>query len=93
MSEEFTPGSLDGLGLTPDDIAVVVTPDAAGLGAQIVTDLGRPGVIAGEGAHTAGVLAALDQALDEGHLDEGRALVVTVSAGIHVSCALHHASP
>lgn len=85
--------TLEQLGLTPGDIAVVVTPDAGGLGASVVAELGRPGVIAGEGAHTAGVLAALAQALDEGHLDEGRALVVTVSAGIHVSCALHHASP
>lgn len=84
--------TLDQLRLTPDDIAVVVTPDAAGLGASVVAELGRPGVIAGEGAHTAGVLAALARASDEGRLEEGRALIVTVSAGIHVSCALHEAS-
>lgn len=84
--------TLDQLGLTPDDIVVVVTPDADGLGAAIVADLGRPGVIAGAGAHTAGVLAALGRAKDEGRLDEGRALVVTVSAGLHVSCALHDTS-
>lgn len=81
--------TLDELGLALEDVAVVVTPDAGGLGAAVVAALGRPGVIAGEGAHTAGVLAALARAEDEGHLDEGRALVVTVSAGLHVSCALH----
>lgn len=84
--------TLEHLALVPGDIGVVVTPDAGGLGASVVAELGRPGVVAGEGAHTAGVLAALARAKDEGHLDEGRALVVTVSAGIHVSCALHDAS-
>jgi len=83
--------TLDQLGLGPEDLAVVITPDAGGLGASVVAELGRPGVIAGEGAHTAGVLAALARAEDDGHLDEGRALVVTASAGLHVSCALHDA--
>lgn len=83
--------TLGELGLGLGDLSSVITPEAAGLGASVVAELGRPGVVAGEGAHTAGVLAALARAKDEGRLDHGRALVVTVSAGLHVSCAVHEA--
>lgn len=81
--------TLDQQGLGPEDVSVIITPDAEGIGTSVVHGLRRPGVVAGDGAHTAAVLIALARARDEGHLDEGRALVVTVSAGLHVSCALY----
>jgi 3-oxoacyl-[acyl-carrier-protein] synthase III len=81
--------TLDQQGLGPEDVSVIITPDAGGIGRAVVRGLGRPGVVAGDGAHTAAVLVALAQARDEGRLDEGRALVLTVSAGLHVSCAVH----
>jgi 3-oxoacyl-[acyl-carrier-protein] synthase III len=82
--------ALAGLDLALDDIGAVVTPDAGGVGAKLAAELGRPAVTADEGAHTAGVLVALARAEAEGALTgDAPVLVVTTSAGLHVSCALY----
>lgn len=74
------------------DIDLVVTPHAGGVGPALADVLGRPAVVAGHGAHTAGVLMALGEAAGLGHLGaDEQVLVITASAGIHVSCALHRA--
>jgi 3-oxoacyl-[acyl-carrier-protein] synthase III len=81
---------LDEHGLRLEEVAAVVTPDARGIGAKLAAEVGRPAVVTDEGAHTAGVLVALARAKDDGVLDRpGPVLVVTTSAGLHVSCAVH----
>jgi len=77
-------------GLHLEEVGLVVTPEAGGVGTALAASLGRPAIVDDAGAHTAGVLVALARAHADGRLaGDGPVLVVTTSAGLHASCAVY----